>query len=47
MKKITKIIIAIVVGAAFLTVMSIDAKIGESQCGEMKFNQTTGECIAD
>lgn len=47
MRKNIKIIIAIAVGVAFLAVMSIDAKIGESQCGEMKFNQTTGECIAD
>jgi hypothetical protein len=47
MKQIKKIILAVAIIAGILLVLSADAKLGESQCGEGKYNQTTGECIAD
>lgn len=47
MKQIKKIIVAVAIIAGMLLVLSADAKLGESACGEGKYNQTTGECIAD
>jgi hypothetical protein len=47
MKQIKKIIVAVAIIAGILILAVADAKLGESQCGEGKYNQTTGECIAD
>ena len=47
MKQIKKIIVAVAIIAGILLIAVADAKLGESQCGEGKYNQTTGECIAD
>jgi hypothetical protein len=41
-KKSKLIIIAAIIAGMGIKVL--DAKVGESQCGEGKYNQTTGEC---
>lgn len=41
-KKSKLIIIAAII--AGIGLMVLDAKAGESQCGEGQYNQTTGEC---
>lgn len=46
MEKIKKVLVAIVIIAGLLLLAIADAKIGESECGEGNYNQTTGECIA-
>lgn len=47
MKAFKKIILIAAIIAGVLLLAVADAKMGESQCGEGKYNQTTGECIAD
>ena len=47
MEKIKKIVLAIAIIAGILLVLVADGKAGEATCGEGKYNQTTGECIAD
>lgn len=47
MGKIKKIVLAILIVAGMTLLLVADAKMGESECGEGKYNQTTGECIAD
>ena len=41
-KKSKLIIVAAII--AGIGLMVLDAKVGESQCGEGQYNQTTGEC---
>lgn len=41
-KKSKLIIIAAII--AGIGLMVLDAKVGESQCGDGQYNQTTGEC---
>jgi hypothetical protein len=47
METIKKVFLAIVIVAGMTLLLVADAKMGESECGEGKYNQTTGECIAD
>lgn len=47
MGKIKKIVLAILIVAGMTLLLVADAKMGESECGKGKYNQTTGECIAD
>ena len=46
MKTIKKIITIVAIFAALGALLVVDAKAGESTCGEGNYNQTTGECIA-
>lgn len=46
MKSIKKIILAIAIIAGLTLLLVADAKMGESECGDGLYNQSTGECIA-
>lgn len=47
METIKKILVVIVIIVGMTLLLVADAKYGESACGEGKYNQTTGECVAE
>ena len=46
-ESVKKFLVAVIVIAGIIVLLSADAKLGEANCGEGKYNQTTGECIAE